>query len=239
MLAHAALLARRRRLVPLALAALFACGSDTRERTPATVQPLTPEGAAPTSSAPSVDANGELLLDDLADTDARFAVGSISGEWFTYSDGTSAITPPDHTGLSITDGAAHVSGAGFSDWGAGVSAYFTSADLSAFDSIVVRVRGSGVIVAELATPATSPPEEGGSCTGEGCFGHFARSVPLTDVYQDVAIRFADLAQPSWAQPAALALDGVISLNLTTKVSGGPASIDLWIDRLALHAGPAP
>jgi hypothetical protein len=223
-------------LPALSLACLIACGSDARERTPATAQPLTPSGTE--SSAPAVvDASGELLLDDLTDADARFTVNGISGEWFTYSDGTSPITPPDHTGLPVTDGAAHVSGAGFNDWGAGVSAYFTSADLSAFDAIDVRLRGSGVIVAELATPATSPPEEGGTCTGEGCFGYFALSIPLTDAYQDISIRFADLAQPSWAQPAQLVLDGVISLNLTTKVAGAPASIDVWIDRLALHARP--
>ena len=220
----------------LVLACLVACGSDARERTPATALPLTPTAEQPSAPA-AVDANGELLLDDLSDADARFAVNGISGEWFTYSDGTSPITPPDHTGLPATDGAAHVSGAGFNDWGAGVSAYFSTADLSAFDAILVRVRGSGVIVAELATPATSPPEEGGTCTGEGCFGHFARSIPLTEAFQDVSIGFADLAQPSWAQPAQLALDGVISLNLTTKVAGAPASIDLWIDRLALHAAP--
>ena len=231
-----AALARNVLLRALALACLVACGSDARERTPATAQPLMPS-AVPASAPAVVDANGELLLDDLSDADARFTVNGISGEWFTYSDGTSPITPPDHTGLPATDGAAHVSGAGFNDWGAGLSAYFTSADLSAFDAIVVRVRGSGVIVAELATPATSPPEEGGTCVGEGCFGHFARSIPLLEAYQDISIRFAELAQPSWAQPAQLALGGVISLNLTTKVAGAPASIDLWIDRLSLHAAP--
>ena len=214
----------------LAVAGGVACGSDASERD-RTLEPLTPGPDSPVA----VDENGELLLDELTDEDARFAVGGISGEWFTYSDGTSPITPPDHTGLPIVDGAAHVSGTGFSEWGAGLSAYFTSADLSAFDSVVVRVRGNGVIVAEVATPATSPPEEGGTCMGTGCFGHFARSFPLTDTYQDVVIRFAELAQPSWGQPAQLALDGVISLNLTTKVSEGPASIDLWVDRLALHA----
>ncbi|HWO13085.1 MAG TPA: hypothetical protein VNN80_26475 [Polyangiaceae bacterium] len=215
----------------LAVVGGVACGSDASERDRRALEPLTPGPDSPVA----VDENGELLLDELTDEDARFAVSGISGEWFTYSDGTSPITPPDHTGLPIVDGAAHVSGTGFSEWGAGLSAYFTSADLSAFDSVVVRVRGNGVIVAEVATPATSPPEEGGTCMGTGCFGHFARSFPLTDTYQDVVIRFAELAQPSWGQPAQLALDGVISLNLTTKVSEGPASIDLWVDRLALHA----
>jgi hypothetical protein len=38
-----------------------------------------------------------------------------------------------------------------------------------------------------------------------------------------------------SQPAQPALDGVISLNLVVKVAGAPATLDLWVDRLALHA----
>jgi hypothetical protein len=189
-------------------------------------------------SAGTIDANGELLLDDLDDTDALFAAGPVSGEWFTYSDGTSPITPPDHTGLAAVDGEAHVAGSGFSMWGAGLSAYFQSVDLTAFDAFRLRARGTGSITVELATPATSPAAEGGTCVGTGCFGHFATTITLTPDATDYDIPFATLAQPSWGQPAELALDGVISLNLVAKGSAAaPAAIDLWVDRLALHAAP--
>ncbi|HTV17434.1 MAG TPA: hypothetical protein VMG12_02150 [Polyangiaceae bacterium] len=209
-----------------------ACGSGDDDGSDAT----TPGGGSDGSG--TIDANGELLLDDLDDADALFRAGDVSGEWFTYSDGTSPITPPDHTGLVAVDGAAHVSGSGFSDWGAGLSAYFRSVDLTAYDGFRLRARGSGGIVIELATPATSPPNEGGTCMGGGCFGHFAMSIALGAEYADYDITFADLVQPSWAQPAALALDGVISLNLVTKATATtPGSLDLWIDRLALHAAP--
>jgi hypothetical protein len=223
----------------LLLAALsLACGGEGgRNRTAEALSPELMTGSGAPDPSGGIDANGELLLDELSDSDARFASGNISGEWFTYSDGTSAIVPPDHTGLATLDGEAHVSGAGFSDWGAGLSAYFTSADLSSFDGVRLRARGTGSIVVELATPATSPPGEGGTCLGAGCFGHFATNLQLNEAYQDFVIEFATLAQPSWAQPAELALDGVISLNLVAKVAGGPASLDLWIDRLALHARP--
>jgi hypothetical protein len=184
-----------------------------------------------------IDPSGELVLDELSDTDAHFASGNVTGEWFTYSDGTSPIIPPDHTGLATVDGEAHVTGSGFSDWGAGLSAYFTAADLTRFDGVRLRARGTGTIVVELATPATSPPDEGGTCMGSGCFGHFATSIELGSDYRDYDIPFAGLAQPSWAQPAELALDHVISLNLVAKVAGAPASLDLWVDRLALHATP--
>ena len=184
-----------------------------------------------------IDASGVLMLDDLLDGNALFSSGGISGEWFTYSDQTSTLTPADHTGLPATDGEAHVVGQGFTEWGAGLSAYFRSADLSQFGSIDFRARGAGMVVVEVATPATSPPGEGGTCMGAGCFGHFSTSIDLTDEYQDFVLDFAALTQPSWAQRAELSLSGVISVNFVTKVSGGTADIDLWVDRLSLVQHP--
>lgn len=234
-------------VTPLALCALalafFSCGGEGgRSRAgettaPAAAAPGDPSGAV-ASLTPEhtggVDANGELLLDDLSDGDAKFSAGNISGEWFTYSDGTAAVTPPDHTGLLVSDGETHVSGQGFSDWGVGLSAYLRSADLTRFCSLKLTARGSGTIVLEVATPATSPASEGGTCVGSGCFGHFATSIQLTSEGQEFVIEFARLAQPSWAQPAQLSLAGVISFNLVSKVAGAPAAIDLWVDRLALQ-----
>lgn len=222
-----------------------ACGGEGNDARSADA--LTPAGGASTSGpstqtpAPGSgmpDADGMVLLDELDDTDALFAAGGVSGEWFTYSDGTSPITPPDHTGIAAVGGEAHVSGSGFSDWGAGLSAYFRSVDLTAFDSFRLRAKGTGTIIVELATPATSPEAEGGMCVGTGCFGHFATNIQLGPDYRDYDLPFATLAQPGWAQPAQLALDGVISLNLVAKGSAAnPANLDLWIDRLALHALP--
>jgi hypothetical protein len=182
--------------------------------------------------------DGQLLLDDLTDGDSTFGAAGISGEWFTYSDGSSTVTPADHTGLLVSDGEAHVFGQGFSDWGVGLSAYLRSADLSAFCQLKLRARGVGTLVIELATPATSPASEGGTCVGSGCFGHFASTIQLEPAYREFTIPFADLAQPSWAQPAQLSLAGVISFNLVAKAApGAPVDIDLWVDRLALGTCP--
>lgn len=202
----------------------------------APVLPAPSSSPPPAGSAPAtIDESGELLLDDLSDADGRFVAASITGEWFTYSDGTSPITPPDHTGLPVVEGEAHVAGQGFSDWGAGLSAYFRSADLSQFGRLVLRARGSGTIVVELATPGSSPADEGGTCVGTGCFGHYSATLTLTDAYQDFDLSFGAFAQPSWAQPVPLSLAQVISINLVSKAApGAPSSIDLWIDRLALH-----
>ena len=228
----------------------LACGGDSdAERDTSALTPAqsagapssaTPGDATPAPSSATPDADGNLLLDDLDDADALFAAGPVSGEWFTYSDGTSPITPPDHTGIAAVAGEAHVTGTGFSDWGAGLSAYFRTVDLTRFDAFRLRARGTGSIVVELATPATSPENEGGTCVGTGCFGHFATTLQLGADYVDYDIPFASLTQPSWAQPATLALDGVISLNLVVKAAPArPASIDLWVDRLALHSTATP
>ena len=201
------------------------------------------EGSALTPAAMTegvtFDQTGRLLLDDLNDSDARFASQGISGEWFTYSDGTSTLAPPDHTGLPSMDGEAHVAGQGFSEWGAGLSAYFRSVDLSQFHGVAIRARGTGTVVVELATPATSPPNEGGTCMGTGCFGHFSATVELGSEHQDFALPFGSLTQPTWAQPADLALNGVISINLVAKLAGGAANIDLWVDRLELYIAQVP
>jgi hypothetical protein len=224
--------------ITLALTALACNDEGTDPRPEATPAASTPSSNNPLTPAPaSVDANGDLLLDDLTDQDAHFTTGEVSGEWFTYSDGTGSIEPLDHTGLPTVDGEAHVSGRGFSDWGAGLSAYLTSARLTDFSSLVLRAKGSGLLVIELATPSTSPPDEGGTCLGEGCFGHFAGSIELSPEYQDFELPFATLAQPSWAQPAELSLDRVISLNFVAKVAGAPIDLELWVDRLSLRTTP--
>lgn len=213
-------------------------GSRSRDDESSMSIPSTPESeGAELEATGGVDESGVLVLDDLVDDNAVFSSGGISGEWFTYSDQTSVLTPADHTGLPATDGEAHVVGQGFTEWGAGLSAYFRSADLSQFGSIDFRARGAGVVIVEVATPATSPPAEGGTCMGAGCFGHFSSSIELTDEYQDFVLDFAALVQPSWAQPAELSLAGVISVNFVAKVSGGSAAIDLWMDRLSLVQHP--
>jgi hypothetical protein len=143
--------ARSLLLCAWAAQATLGCGSGDAERAAGALSPATAGGAAGSGSLPDApapgsgvpDENGELVLDELDDADAVFANGAISGEWFTYSDGTSPIVPPDHTGLGAIGGEAHVAGAGFSDWGAGLSAYFSSVDLTAFDGVRLRARGRG------------------------------------------------------------------------------------------------
>lgn len=214
-------------------AGLTGCSNDGDTERPASSSDGTAGNQMPgEQDTATIDANGELLLDDLADGTDRFLAMGLSGEWFTYSDMTSPVVPADHSGVGNTPGEVHVTGADFSDWGAGLSAYFQNVDLSAFGGLKLRAKGVGIIRVEVATPETSPANEGGTCE-EGCFGHYATVITLTEEYQDFSVAFADLVQPGWASQVDLSLTEVISFNFLAPAEGGTVSIDLWVDALSL------
>jgi endoglucanase len=190
-------------------------------------------------------AQSELVLDDLGDGDGQFTASGIRGQWGTYSDGTSAITPPAMAAIVPTDGAIHVTGTGFNEWGAGLGLDLSSesggafVDLARFASIKVRAKGSGTITVEVATPVTTGSDEGGECNGEGCFGHYASTITLGAEYTDHVITFSSMSQPSWGQTASLQLARVMGINFLSRAEDGQAAnIDLWVDSIAL-VPPAP
>lgn len=209
--------------------------------------PSTDDGQPPAGGGGQQQPAGpsELVLDDFEDGDGTVSAGGITGTWGTYSDGTSAITPPVASPVVPVDGALHVSGAGFSEWGAGLGLDLEQggqgyANLSSYASVKVRARGTGVITVELATPATTGSDEGGECTGEGCFGHYFSNITLTPEYQDHVVTFSTMGQPSWGQSAARQTDRVMGLNFLARAEGGQsASIDLWVDSVALVPPAAP
>jgi hypothetical protein len=78
------------------------------------------------SSTPTT-AGGALLLDNFDDGDRFFRAGPINGSWYLVSDSTAGtLNPssddelPTSPGASNSAGALHVSGSGFTDWGAGI-----------------------------------------------------------------------------------------------------------------------
>jgi endoglucanase len=221
-------------------------GAGSGSQTPASTAG---SGGAPTSGGPNTGNNqnvlGELVLDELTDGDGQFTASGINGRWSTYSDGTSAITPPAMSAIVPTDGAIHVTGTGFADWGAGLGLDLsgegaaTSVDLSRYVSLKVRAKGTGTITVEVATPLTTGSDEGGECTGDGCFGHYASTITLSADYKDHVVTFASMSQPSWGKTANRELTRVMGFNFLSRAEDGQsANIDLWVDRVAL-VPPAP
>jgi endoglucanase len=212
--------------------------------------PGTP-GATPLT--PEVPQPMDVVLDDFDDNDGSFTSegglsGNVfSGSWRTYSDGTSSVTPPVDTPIVPVAGVVHVTGSNFSTWGVGLSADLdTSAgarravDLSAYRGLKVVARGTGSIDVELVIPATTGTDEvGGTCTaGQGCFGHYAATLTLSDAGSEQTLAFSAFRQPDWAAASPLDLSGVLAINFLSRVNGGPVSIDLWLDAVSL-AAPLP
>lgn len=201
--------------------------------------------AAPNPSQNSAQP-ADVLLDDLEDGNGTLSAAGFTGSWTTYSDGTSQVTPPTASPIVPTEGAIHVTGSGFSEWGVGLSVDLNNpggqrqaANVSTYRGVSVRARGTGSVEVEIVTVATTGTEEGGSCTGDGCFGHHAARITLGAQYADHEIEFGSLRQPDWAQTAPLDLTQVLGINFLSRAEGSPASIDLWVDSLTLLAPETP
>jgi endoglucanase len=203
--------------------------------------PAEPSGV---SEAPPLPRN--FLLEDFADGDGKLSSTGFNGRWRTYSDGTGQVTPAVDAEIVPVDGAVHVTGANFSTWGVGLSVDLNNplgqlstrqaVDLGKYRGLSLRARGTGTIVVELVTPATTGTTEGGTCTGDsGCFGHYAADLALGADYADKELAFTSFAQPSWGQPVPLDLSKLLSINFLSRVSGGPVSIDLFLDAVSLLA----
>lgn len=202
-------------------------------------------GSVPGTENPAVPM--DVLIDDLEDGNGNLSAPGFAGRWTTYSDGTSQVAPPADTDIVPVEGAIHVTGSNFNMWGVGLSVDLNNAsgarqpvDLSDFRGLSVRARGTGSVEVELVLPATTGTEEGGTCSGEGCFGHYAARLTLGAAYTDHQLEFEDFNQPEWGQPASLDLTKVLAINFLSRAAeGAPSSIDLYVDSLKLLAAAPP
>ncbi len=218
-------------------------GTSGTGQTPGTS--MTPSGQTP--GTPGTEVPMDVLIDDLQDGNGNLSAPGFAGRWTTYSDGTSQVTPPADTDIVPVEGAIHVTGSNFRMWGVGLSVDLNNpsgtrqaTDLSDFRGLSVRARGAGSVEVELVIPATTGTEEGGTCSGEGCFGHYAARLTLGAAYADHELEFDDFDQPEWGQPASLDLTKVLAINFLARASeGAPSSIDLYVDSLKLLAAPPP
>jgi len=228
-------------------------GTDTGVTTPgAAAAPgsMTP-GAGDMSNGgtttPEVPAPMDFVLDDFEDGNGDLSSAGFAGSWRTYSDGTGTVTPAVDTPIVPVDGAVHVSGSGFSTWGVGLSVDLGGAagqrqpaDISEYRGLKIRAKGTGSVDVELVIPATTGTDEaGGTCTAAmGCFGHYAATLALSPDYSEQTLQFSAFRQPDWAASAELELSSVLAINFLSRANGGAASIDLYVDSVAL-AAPLP
>lgn len=187
----------------------------------------------------------DVVLEDFEDGDGQLSAPGFSGSWRTYSDGTGQVTPPVDAPVVPVDGVVRVTGSGFTEWGVGLAVDLngagmarSAADLTLYRGLSIRASGTGTITVELATTATTGPDEGGTCMGDGCFGHHAGTITLGAEPSEHELLFSGLAQPDWAQSAPLDLAQALGINFLARSEGG-GSIDLALDSVTLLAAPPP
>ncbi|MDB4972716.1 MAG: hypothetical protein JWN48_1057 [Myxococcaceae bacterium] len=149
---------------------------------------------------------GLVLIDDFEDGDSNVnPTSGLSGVWYTLSDSTSGtINPTVGSKVVPTSGGAqgstrsvHVSGHGFTYWGAGLaaslSAYQCKYDGSAQRGVQFYAKGTGALQVALATRQTVQASQGGECVS-GCDDHFNVAVPLSGSWQLHTVTFSSLKQ---------------------------------------------
>jgi endoglucanase len=220
-------------------------GSPGSGAAPGTMSAGTSGGS--NAGTPEAPVPMDFVLDNFDDGDGELSSAGFAGSWRTYSDGTGSVTPAIDAPIVPVDGAVHVSGSGFTTWGVGLSVDLDTSsgqrqavDLSAYRGLKIRAKGTGSIDVELVLPATTGTDEpGGTCTAAmGCFGHYAATLALGADYAEQTLQFSAFRQPDWAASAPLDLKSVLAINFLSRSNGGAASIELFIDSIAL-AAPLP
>jgi hypothetical protein len=184
------------------------------------------------------------LIDDFEDGDGKIAnIAGRSGTWFTFNDGSGKQTPAPGEAISpevdpyTTNFYLHTSGVGFatstgspSTYGAGVGANLlevggtpTPYDASGYGGVTFSYRLSGnqgQVRLNVATSATTPVAEGGTCT-TGCSDDFGFSLSSYNSYYcyyypgyscSVTIPFAQLAQSGFGTPATFDPTTILSVK---------------------------
>ena len=204
--------------------------------------------ASTTTSSGSGGMAAPGLIDDMEDKDgAILTTEGRQGFWYTYSDGTSTMTPVPNTTFTMgaitppreaSTSAAHMVGMGFTKYGAGMGFDLNAMgtmksgfDASTYSGVSFYARiGKGASAAlrvNISDKDTAP--EGGVCAADKCNDHFGTDITLTEDWKQYTVKFADLKQVGYGQAFPKFLTNALygmAFAVGTKVS-----FDVWIDDL--------
>lgn len=180
---------------------------------------------------------GSMLIDDLEDGDGVTLSGN--GYWFAYSDTTSGtIDPPNGSritpatqGAAGTTRSAHVSGGGFTDYGAGLILWPNTNECqynaSAQQGIGFWIKGSSTVLFSVATTRTRDPVY----CGTKCNDFHGRSFTLTNTWTYYQVRWSTLAQAGWGTPATFNPSQVLYFQFSF---GANVNFDLYVDEFRFY-----
>jgi hypothetical protein len=222
----------------------IACGGE------AEAEPVAPQ-QDPDCEAPGI-VDPTLLIDDMEDGDSLVAaVGIRNGAWWIASDGTGTVTPaadqptpPERIlgGRCESEYAMRISGEGFTDWGAVMSATFrftnavTPYDASPYRGITFWARvGEGnnsVIRAQVQDASTHLL--GGICNPtsgapDECYNAFGATLdPIDTEWRKFTLEFSALTQREGWGYRAEAVTPTALYDLEWNLDPN-RTFDLWLD----------
>jgi hypothetical protein len=191
------------------------------------------------------------LIDGFEDDDITLEQnGGRGGVWYLFDDGTVGTAGPSPLVCSPLGGAPaalgayamHITATGFTSWGTGLGVDFRAGkkvyDASKYTGIRFWARvGAGkntrhrLQLADATTDAA-----GGKCNpaatapeGEKCEDHFGINETFTSVWTQYIVRFDELSQIGWGNPApAVDKSALYGLQITAKAK---LEVDLWLDQI--------
>lgn len=229
----------------LALGISGCSGDDGAEPAPAN------EDTDPSCEAPGI-VDPTLLIDDMEDGDGLLAtVGVRNGGWWISGDGTAETTPPTDQappaerilgGRCGSEYAMRITGSGFRDWGAVMSATFRfTDDVQPFDASSYRGVKFWARVGEDNDSAiraqfqdSSSHLNGGVCnpdpgTPDECYNGFgAHLTEISEEWQEFTLEFSALTQRDGWGYRADAVDSSAIYDLEWNLDPN-RTFDLWID----------
>lgn len=193
----------------------------------------------------------ESLIDNMEDGEGSIlAAEGRKGAWYIYNDETMGATQepamvpftmakvdPPRDGSTY---AANTKGSGFTTWGAGFGFDLNTTgmtkspyDASKYAGISFWAKvgkgASGAVRFNIGDKNTAPA--GGVCAPGKCDDDFGQDLTLTESWQKIEIKFADMKQVGWSMATLPAIEksALYSVHFQSSKS---LTFDIWIDDIA-------
>ncbi len=236
-------------------AALVACSSGTTGASGDTplITASGGTGGSGVSGAPVAAAGGSVSASGSSSCSAA-SPGSINdvsqpadwASWYTTHDATpGAVQMPTGTLMGelfpgTQNYAAHTTGNGFIDWGAGLALSLTSArtclDFAKFTGIKFRAKGPANLIVAAQVPGVLPVTSGGTCASN-CYDSHKTTVTVGSDFSEHTLYWSQFVQAGWGTPVTFLSSAVTLFDFEVGPTDMP--FDFWIDDVSFVDTPPP